>query len=475
MPKKTNYKNLEKKLTVQKKSCWEVWGEATHKKAFAFAEDYKKFMDQAKTEREAVEAGVIMAERAGYINIDKAKSLKPGDKIYFVQKEKSLLLARIGKKSLLGGFRMIMTHVDSPHLDLRVLPLYEEESLAFLKTHYYGGIKKYQWPTVPLALHGVIYLENGETVKLVIGEKADDPVFMITDLLPHLDRPGAPGSDVKKREVEADHLNLLVGSIPVKDEKVKEKVKLAVLEYLNKEYGLVEEDLASAELQLVTSEKARDVGFDRSLIAAAGQDDRICSYAAIAGFFAAKGSDQTQICVWIDREDSGSEGATGAKSLFIESFVSRLLSLTGEAGDVGEVYRVFAASQAISGDTTAAIDPDYREVYDARNDSRLGFGLAVEKYTGAGGKYFTSEASSNFVRDLRQVFKKNKDIVYQLSGGIGKLDQGGGGTIAKYMANRNIEIIDIGVPVFNMHAPLEISSKADLYCAYLGYKAFYEF
>lgn len=474
MVKKVNYKSLEKKLTIQSKSCWEVWNEATKKKAFDFAEDYKKFMNNAKTEREAVREGVILAKRNGFKNIEEVKTLKQGDKVYFVQRDKSIIFARIGKKGLSKGFKMIMTHIDCPHLDFRVAPLYEEENLAFLKTHYYGGIKYYQWPAVALALHGVVYLENGKEIEIKIGEKTDDPVFIITDLLPHLDRPGAPGTEAKKREVEAENLNLLVGNIPVKSEKIKERVKLAVLEHLNNEYGIKEEDLTSAELQAVPSEKSRDVGFDRSMVAAHGQDDRACSYVAASSFFNAKINDQTQMCFWLDREDTGSEGATGAKSLFIEGYVSNLLSLLGEASGIGEVYKVFSKSKAVSGDTTPAIDPDYKEVHDLRNDSRLGYGMAVEKYTGARGKYFTSDASAKFVQELRAVFNKNKEIVYQLSGGIGKLDKGGGGTMAKYMANRNIEIIDIGIPTLNIHAPLEITSKADLYSTYLGYKTFYE-
>ena len=297
---------------------------------------------------------------------------------------------------------------------------------------------------------------------------------MITDLLPHLDRPGGPGSEVKGREVKGEDLNLVIGSVPVKDEKVKEKVKLAVLEYLHNEYGLKEDDFASAEIQAVPSEKARDLGFDRSLIAACGQDDRICAYAAVRSFFESKLRDCTQICVWIDREDTGSEGATGAQSVFIECFFTHLIKKSDDISSQDDVHGIFAKSQAISADTTAALDPDYRDVYDVRNAMRLGYGLAIEKYTGAGGKYFTSEAPAEFIQEIRRIFNKNKNIVYQAGGGLGKVDQGGGGTIAKYLSNRNIDTVDIGVPLLNMHAPLEIASKADLYCAYLGYKAFLE-
>jgi len=473
MAKKIDYQKLEKKLAIQRKSCWETWNEANKKQAFAFAEKYKKFLNEVKTEREAVKSGVQMAKRYGFKEINQFKELRPGNQVYFVQRDKSLIFARIGKKDLTKGFKMIMAHIDSPHLDLKVSPLYEDESLAFFKTHYYGGIKKYQWPTITLALHGVVYLENGKQIEVVIGEKEQDPIFMITDLLPHLDRESVPGTEIKQREVKGEDLNLLVGSIPVKAEKVKEKVKLAILEYLSNKYGIKEEDFASAELQAVPSKKARDLGFDRSLISAYGHDDKICAHASLQSFFDAKLSNQTQICAWVDREEIGSEGATGAKSFFIESFISDLLELTKKESGLNNLYKTFSLSKAISADVTAAIDPDYKDVYDLRNAHRLGYGLAIEKYTGARGKSSTSEASAKFVQSLRAIFKKNKNIIYQLGGGLGKVDQGGGGTIAKYLANRNIETVDMGIPLFNMHAPLEIASKADLYCALLGYKAFF--
>lgn len=471
--KKINHQKLEKELIIKKKSCWETWDEKTKSKAFAFAENYKKFLNSAKTENEAVKTGEVIARKNGFKNITDVKSVKAGDKVYFVQRDKSIIFARIGRKPLTGGVRVVMSHIDSPHLDFKVTPLYEDENIAFFKTHYYGGIKKYQWPTIALALHGKVYLENGKEVDVVIGEKDSDPVFMITDLLPHLDRPGGGTSDPKNREVKGEDLNLVVGSLPVRDEKVKEKVKLAVLEYLYKEYKIKEEDLASAELQAVPSEKARDLGFDRSMISGYGHDDRICSFSALQGLIDIKNPDHTSLCIWIDREEIGSDGNTGARSLFIDIFASDLLRLSGQASSIDEVYRAFAKSYAISADVTAAVDPDYKDVHDLRNAPRMGFGIAFERYTGAGGKYSTSEASAKFICDLRRLFNKNK-IPYQLAGGLGRIDLGGGGTIAKYMANRNIEIIDAGVPLFNMHAPLEIASKADLYSSYLGYKAFLE-
>lgn len=471
--KKLNHQKLEKELMIKKKSCWEIWDEKTKHKALSFAENYKKFLNTAKTEGEAVKMGEIIARKNGFKNIIDVKSVKAGDKIYFVQRDKSIIFARIGRKSLNDGVRIVMSHIDSPHLDFKVTPLYEDENIAFLKTHYYGGIKKYQWPTIALALHGKVYLANGKEVEIVIGEKESDPVFMITDLLPHLDRPGGPGSEPKNREVKGEDLNLVVGSIPVKDEKVKEKVKLAVLEYLHKEYGIKEEDLASAELQAVPSEKARDLGFDRSMISGYGHDDRICSFSALQSLLDMKNPEYTSLCIWVNREEIGSEGNTGARSTFIDIFISDLLKLAGKEKDLDEVYRLYAKSYAISADATVAVDPDYKDVHDLRNAARLGFGLVMERYTGAGGKYHTSEASGKFISELRKIYSKNK-INYQISGGLGRIDLGGGGTIAMYMANRNIEIIDAGVPLFNVHAPLEIASKADLYSAYLGYKAFLE-
>ncbi|MFA6306692.1 MAG: aminopeptidase [Patescibacteria group bacterium] len=471
---KTNYKDLEKKLTMQKRNAWEVWDEKTKQSAFKFSEGYKKFLNQSKTVPEAVAASMALVKQAGFKDMAELKSLKAGDKVYAVNRDKSLFLAKVGKKPLNHGFNMIMPHIDSPHLDLKVMPLYEDESLAFLKTHYYGGIKKYQWPTIALALHGQVYLENGKKVEINIGEKDSDPIFMITDLLPHIDRHGAPGSKVESKEVLGEELNLVVGSIPVKDEKIKEKVKLAILEYLWVEYGMKEIDLASAELRAVPCEKARDLGFDRSLISAFSQDDLICAYTALMGIIESKTSEKTQVLAMVDREEIGSAGNTGANSYFLEIFISDLSELVDGEDDLDRVYKIFAKSQAISADVTAGLDPDYKDVFDVRNTCRLGYGLAIEKYTGHGGKYSTSEASGKFMRELVELYNKNKAIVYQLVGGMGKIDKGGGGTIAKYLANRNMEVIDAGVPLFNMHAPLEISSKADLYCAYLAYKAFLE-
>lgn len=470
MIKKSGYQNLEKKLKFTKKNCWEVWGDSEKKAIFAFNEKYKDFLDKAKTEREAVQRGVKLAEKKGFREIGQYRSLKAGDKVYEINRHKSLILAVISKKSLNNGLRIIMSHVDSPHLDLKVQPLYEEEDLAYFKTHYYGGIKKYHWPTIALALHGTIILTNGKKVDIKIGEKKDEPIFMISDLLPHLGE-----KQLKKPLEEAiigEELNILAGSIPVRDKKIKEKVKLAVLEYLHKKYGIEEEDFFSAEIQAVPAESARDLGFDRSLIAAYGQDDRICAWTSLSAIFDAKPADKTQICFWVDREEIGSEGNTGAQSVFLESFISKLLALKNAGDGLKNVYQIFSSSQALSSDVTAALDPDYKDVYDPRNTAKLGYGVALEKYTGHRGKSVTSEASAEYTQEIRSILNKNK-VVWQTAG-LGKVDEGGGGTIAMFMAKRNIDIIDMGIALFSMHAPMEISSKADVYSSYLAYKAFFE-
>ncbi len=470
MPKKINYQNLEKKLKFEKKNCWEVWGEKEKKKALEFCEPYKDFLDQAKTEREAVQVGIKIAEKNGFKEISKCKILKAGDKVYVVNRDKNLILAVIGKKLLDDGFRLIMSHIDSPRLDIKVQPLYEDENLAFFKTHYYGGIKKYHWPTIPLALHGTVVLGNGKKIDIKIGEEDKDPVFMVTDLLPHLAE-----KQLKKPMEEAiagEELNILVGSVPARDKKIKEKVKLAILEYLNEEYGMTEEDFFSADVQAVPATRARDIGFDRSMIAAYGQDDSVCAWSSLMAMVNAKAVDQTQICLWIDREEIGSEGSTGAQSVFFESFIAKLLELVGCKGNnIKDVYQVFSKSEALSSDVTAALDPDYKDVSDPRNSARLSYGVAIEKYTGQRGKSYTSEASAEYVQKIRKILNGNK-VIWQTAG-LGKVDEGGGGTIAMFMARRNIDIIDMGVALFNMHAPLEIASKADVYSSYLAYKAFF--
>lgn len=467
MATKKNYKNLEKKLSLKNISAWEIWDEKIKKESFSFAEDYKTFLNNGKTVQEVVKETILFAEKKGYKEISGTKRLKMGDKVYSAKNGDNIILAQIGKKGFEAGISILIAHIDSPHLDLKSRPLYEDDGLALMKTHYYGGIKKYQWPTVNLAIHGKICLDNGKNIDIKIGEKEDDPVFMITDLLPHLDKD-------KEKEIKilGEQLNLVVGGIPVKDEAVKEKVKLSVLEYLHDNYGIKEDDLTSADLAIVPGGRARDLGFDRSMISGYGHDDKSSAYCSLKALLDLKPVNKTQICILVGREEIGSDGTGSAKSVFIESFISNLLKLLGKNNGMEEVYNIFSKSRAISTETTAALDPDYKDVMDLRNSHILSHGVIIEKYTGGGGKYSSSEATADYLRDLRVLFNKNKNIVYNISGGMGKVDVGGGGTVSKYLANRNIDTVDMAIPTLNLHAPLEIISKADLYSAYLAYKEF---
>lgn len=474
MPKKEK-SSIEDKLLFSKKSSWEKWDDKKKKKALDFSEGYKNFLSGFKTEREIVTEGIKLAEKNGFVSIQEFKKKKSaklnGAKVYMANEDKNLVLAVLGRDILSEGINLVVSHIDSPHLDLKSRPLYEDESLAFFKTHYYGGIKKYHWPTIPLALHGVIITKNGEKINVNIGERDTDPVFMITDLLPHLAKQqmGKP----LREAIAGEELNIIAGSMPINNEKIKEKVKIAVLDYLNKEYGIIEEDFFSAELQAVPAGKARDLGFDKGLIAAYGQDDRICAYTSIQAILESKGADKTQICLWVDKEETGSDGTSGAQSIFLENFMVELLEIYKKEASLKDVYKVYTKSQAISSDVTAGFDPDYKQVHDSLNAARLGFGLTIEKYTGSGGKYSSSEASAEYVYKIRKIFNSN-NVNWQTAG-LGKVDEGGGGTIAKFMANRGINVIDAGVALFNMHAPMEISSKADVYSAYEGYKAFFNY
>ncbi|MFH1564698.1 MAG: aminopeptidase [bacterium] len=475
MPTKSKNQKIKKsKLTIERKSCWSVWGDETKKQAFDFSEGYKQFLDNSKTERETVREGIRLAKENGFIDWEDFKKTAgnltskelAGKKIYFINREKSLFLTILGKKDLSHGINMLIAHVDSPRLDLKVNPLYEDEELAYFKTHYYGGIKKYQWPTIPLAMHGVIINSSGEKINICIGEKDDDPIFMITDLLPHL------GKEQMKKTldiaIEGEELNILLGSIPVKDSKIKEKVKYAILKYLNKEYGLIEEDFLSAEIQMVPAQKAKDLGFDRSLIAGYGHDDRSNAYSALRAILDVKNCEKTLMTVFIDKEEIGSDGSSSMKSLFLENIIEKLITITNSKCSVIDL---FSQSKVLSVDGTVGYDPDYKQVCDSRNTARINHGVVIEKYTGHGGKFCASEASAEFTREVRNIFNNNNKIVWQ-TGGMGKVDQGGGGTIASYLANRNVDVIDCGVPMFNVHAPMEIIGKGDLYSAYLAYGAF---
>jgi len=467
MPKKSK---LEEKLSMKKESGW-VRMEKKEKDIFSFCKGYMDFLGNAKTERGAVSEILKIAEKNNFKNIKNLKNLKPNMRVYAMNREKNIALAVIGKKPVENGLNIIVSHIDSPRLDLKPNPLYEDKDagVALFKTHYYGGIRKYHWVNVPLALHGKIIKRNGEPVDIKIGENPDEPVFIIPDLLPHLSKKV---QDERKlpEGIKGEELNILVGSIPVKDKNVKEKIKIAVLEKLNKKYGITEEDFVSAELEAVPATTPRDIGFDKSMIGAYGQDDRICAYTSLVAVNETKTPEKTCVALFVEKEEIGSDGNTGMKSMFFEEFVSELIRLTTDYSEI-KVKKALSNSKALSGDVNAAIDPTFKDVFEPRNSSKLGFGIVLTKYTGGGGKYSASDASAEYVGKIRKLFN-DKKISWQ-TGELGKVDEGGGGTVAKYLAEYNMDVLDCGPPILAMHAPYEVSSKADVYSAYEAYKAFF--
>jgi aspartyl aminopeptidase len=428
-----------------------------------YCEDYKSYLNAARTEREAVTEAVTLAEAAGFVPFTPGMELKPGMKLYRPVRGKALLLAVLGEKPLAEGVNIAAAHVDAPRLDLKQLPLYEDSELCFFKTHYYGGIKKYQWLALPLELHGVVALKNGATVPVVIGKEADDPQFVITDLLPHL---GA--EQMKKTAAEfvpGESLNLLAGSIPYAD-KGEDRVKLAVMSILNERYGITEEDFLSAELEAVPALPVRDIGLDRSLIGGYGHDDRVCAYAELRALIDAGTPERTAVCILADKEEIGSEGVSGMQSQAFEEFMEELCQSQGVS-----LLRCFGNSFCLSADVCNAFDPNFPEVSEKRNNAKLNYGMGICKYTGSRGKSGTNDASAETVGTLRRIFAENS-VIWQMAE-LGKVDQGGGGTVAVYMSRRGIDTIDAGVPVLSMHAPFEVVSKLDCYSTYKGVLAFY--
>ena len=424
---------------------------------------YMRFLDEARTEREAVRLAVREAEAAGFRPFDPAAALEPGDRVYRVNRGKALMLAVIGRKSLAEGVVIAGAHVDSPRLDLKQIPLYEQDELCYFRTHYYGGIKKYQWVTIPLELHGTVALKSGETVDVSLGREKDEPKFVITDLLPHLAQ-----DQMKKTMSEGitgEGLHILIGSVPYADEG-KDRVKLAVLSLLNDAYGITEEDFLSAELTVVPAFDVCEIGVDRSMIGGYGHDDRVCAYAELRAVLDVKDPERTCMCILADKEETGSDGVTGIKSAAFDTFMDDLCALQGVP-----TRRCLEKSFCLSADVTAAFDPLYPEVSEKRSESKLNYGMGICKFTGARGKSTTSDASAELVACLRTLFDR-AGVVWQLSE-MGKVDQGGGGTIAKFMANRNIDTIDAGVPVLSMHAPFEVVAKFDCYMTYRGILAAY--
>ncbi len=456
-------KELKEKLFSNRKNGRLTASEETLKAADAFCEDYKDFLNSAKTEREAVKTAIKLARDNGFTEFDPNKKYVAGDKMYINNRGKAAAFVVMGKRPIIEGARVTAAHIDSPRLDLKPNPLYESNELALFKTHYYGGIKKYQWTAIPLALHGVIVKHDGTSVDVHIGEDAGDPCFVVTDLLPHL------AAEQSKRTlsdgVRGEELNILIGSHPFKDDSESELVKLNILNILNEKYGITEDDFLSAELECVPAFAARDIGFDRSLIGAYGHDDRVCAYPALRAAMDIDTPEHTVIVVLADKEETGSEGNTGLNSSFLKYIFMDLAIMQGVDG-----YKVMRNSKCLSADVNAAFDPTYPDVMESRNASYINYGAVITKYTGARGKSGTNDASAEFVGFVRGLLD-SEGVVWQ-SGELGKVDAGGGGTVAMYVANLGLDVVDLGVPVLSMHAPFEVVSKFDVYMTYLTVLAF---
>lgn len=456
---------------MYRKNAWKEYTDEQIKAVMDFNEGYKDFLSKGKTERLCVELTKELAEAKGFRNLDEilknGGEIKAGDKIYAENMGKNMALFVIGEKPLAEGMRILGAHIDSPRLDLKQNPLYESEEFAMLDTHYYGGIKKYQWVTLPLALHGVVVKKDGTKITLAIGEKEDDPVFGITDLLPHLaaDQMQKTGAKI----VEGENLDVTFGSIPLKDEK-KDAVKANVLKILEDTYGIEAEDFVSAEIEVVPAGKARDLGLDRSMVMGYGHDDRVCAYTSLAAVLDVENCEYTNCCFLVDKEEIGSVGATGAQSLWMENTIAELMAAMDGSESLIKVRRAMANSKMLSSDVSAAVDPLYLSVSEKKNAAFLGYGVVFNKYTGARGKSGSNDANPEYMAEIRRAMDEEK-ICYQTSE-LGKVDQGGGGTIAYIMGNYCMNVIDAGVPVMNMHAPWEVVSKADVYEAYRAYKAF---
>ena len=460
---------LKEKLFNKKDNGWDSLDSNQKEEVFDLSKKYMDFLNVAKTEREFIKHARKLANENGYKDIMDFDTLTPGDKIYFVNREKSMYLAIIGEKSIEEGLHIIGSHVDSPRLDLKPNPLYEDTGLAYFKTHYYGGIKKYQWTTIPLSIHGVIVKANGEKIEVNIGEDEEDPIFTITDLLPHLAQEQMEKK--LKNGVDGEDLNLLIGSIPYSSSKISEKVKLNILNILNQKYGITEADLTSSEIELVPAFKARSLGFDGSMVAAYGQDDKVCAYTSLHAMMELENVKNTAVCILSDKEEIGSMGNTGMESHMFDFFISEILNKLG-VNRPNLLDKVFCFSKMLSSDVDAGFDPIYASVSDKHNAGFLGKGISLNKYTGARGKSGASDANAEYVAWVRNILERN-DIKYQIAE-LGKVDIGGGGTIAYIIANKGADVIDCGVPVLSMHAPYEVTSKYDIYSAYKTYKAFWE-
>ncbi len=463
-------------MKLELKNGWNVIDENEKKMVFDFGEGYKKYLDDGKTERECVTATVALAEKAGFKPLAEVDTLKPGDKVYAVNKNKGIMLCVMGTKKVSEGVNIVGAHIDAPRLDLKQNPLFEDAEMAFFKTHYYGGIKKYQWAAIPLAIHGVIILNDGSKIEVTIGEHDDDITFVITDLLPHLGR-----NQMAKNAgsvIEGEQLTILLGSIPYEEEDDEEtglkkgEVKSKILKILNEKYGICEEDFLSAELEIVPAFRAKDLGFDRSMIAAYGHDDRVCSYAALEAVLETEMPEKCAVCILTDKEEVGSMGNTGAKSYFMQMVLSTLMAKSGEEATDLQRLTMLDKSVCLSADVSAAFDPKFADVYEGQNSGRMNKGIAVSKYTGSGGKSGSNDASAELMGKVRKIFNDNNILWHTAE--LGKVDAGGGGTIAQFVANLGVDTIDCGVPMLSMHAPYEVVGKMDVYMSYKAFKAFYK-
>lgn len=461
--KKTEAQLLKEKLFMERKHGALLLSEAELSEVQSYCEGYKAFLDEAKSEREAVTRAIQMAEKAGFVPFVRGTAYQPGDKVYMNNRGKAIIFAVIGTEPVENGVNLMTAHIDSPRLDLKVNPLYEDNEIGYFKTHYYGGIKKYQWTAIPLSLHGVIIRADGSSVTVRVGEDDGDPVFCVTDLLPHL---AADQVKLSLHEgIKGEQLNVLIGSHPFCDDEASERVKLNLMKTLFEKYGIVEKDFRAAELVAVPAFHAKDIGFDRSLIGAYGQDDRVCAYTAFSALLQAKTPRRTAVVVMADKEETGSEGTTGMSAAYLPNFLKDLAECFGQNGRV-----LMSNSKCLSADVNAAFDPNFPEVNEPRNTCYVNYGAVITKYTGARGKSGTSDASAEFAGEIQHLMDKNH-VLWQ-TGELGKVDQGGGGTVAFCTAALDIDTIDIGVPVLSMHSPFEVTAKIDVYSTYRAFCAF---
>ena len=461
--------NLKEKLFRKTNTGWEKIEKEKKEEIFSYCDKYMEFLNKSKTEREIIKSAKEIAEANGFKNIREYETLKSGDKVYYNNRDKSMYLAVIGEDPIEKGINIIGSHGDSPRLDLKPNPLYEDTGFAYFKTHYYGGIKKYQWTTIPLAIHGVIVKPSGEKIDVVIGEEEQDPIFTITDLLPHLAQDQMERK--LKEGIKGEDLNLLIGSIPYNNEKGADAVKLNIMSILNEKYGITEIDFVSSELEVVPAFRARSMGLDSSMVAAYGQDDKVCVYTSLTAMMDLKNPKTTAVCIISDKEEIGSMGNTGMESHVFDTFISELLNKLG-INRPNLLDQIFCNSKMLSADVDAAYDPIYASVYEKNNAGFLGKGIGLNKYTGARGKSGASDANAEFVAMIRNIFEK-ENVKYEFAE-LGRVDIGGGGTIAYILADKGIDVIDAGVPVLSMHAPYEVTSKFDIYEAYRAYSAFWK-